>query len=224
MSEEVTERAVSGKEPRMASERFASWAGRWGGIAAMAGGALFIASSVVQASIGTWFGGSPFEGSPVGHAVYHSLDAPAFALLGFGLLGLYLRYGERFALPERAVFFLTLAAMALTALLAVGILLVEGAVLGAFVEALHVLHSVVFPLATASILIGSVLCGASVLRADIPPRAGPLLLVVGPLLLMGVVFFAGTQSSWLFSAPQLLWGAGWVWLGYGLWSKKASSI
>lgn len=141
------------------------------------------------------------------------------------MLGLYLRYGERFALPERAAFFLTLAAMALTALLAVGILLVEGAVLGAFVEALHVLHSVVFPLATASILIGSVLCGASMLRAHIAPRAGgPLLLVVGPLLLVGVVFFAGTQSSWLFSAPQLLWGAGWVWLGYGLWSKKASSI
>lgn len=208
----------------MVSEKFAGWTGRWGGIAAVVGGTLFIVSSVVQASIGTWFGGSPFKGSPIGHAVYHSLDAPAFALLGLGLLGLYLRYAERFALPEKAIFFLTLATMALTSFLALGILLIEGAVLGAFVEALHVLHSVVFPLATGSLLVGSVLCGASVLRADILPRGGPLLLVVGPLLLMGVVFFAGTQSSWLFSAPQLLWGAGWVWLGYGLWSKRASSI
>lgn len=207
----------------MASQKFGGRAGRWGGIAAVVGGTLFIVSSVVQASIGTWFGGSPFEGSPVGHAAYHSLDAAAYALLGLALLGLYLRYAARFALPERAAFFLTLGAMALAAVLAVGILLIEGAVLGSFVEALHFLHSVIFPLATGSLLITSVLCSASVLRAGILPRGGPLLLVVSPLLLTGVAFLAGTESGWLFSAPQLLWGAGWVWLGYDLWSKRATS-
>ncbi len=207
----------------MTSKELGGRAGRWGGIAAVVGGTLFVVSSVVQVSIGTWFGGSPFEGSPVGHAAYHSLDALAYALLGLGLLGLYLRYGERFASPERTVFFLTLAAMALTSFLAVGILLVEGALLGAPVEALRVLHSAVFPLATGSLLIGSVLCGASVLRASILPRGGPLLLVVGPLLLLGVAFFVGTEGGWLFSAPQLLWGAGWVRLGHTLRSKRAYS-
>lgn len=68
-------------------------------------------------------------------------------------------------------------------------------------------------IAMATVLLGMLLLGASIVRAGVLPRAA------GGLLILGILaFFVGNfedASIWVF----LLFGAAWVWLGYALWSR-----
>ncbi len=189
---------------------------RYGGPAAVLGGALFV---VVNAAILLLL--FLFEGAIKGtffasHAFLHIMDTPMYALLALGVLGLYLRQSGRFGWPGKVGFCLTFGGFAVAllggiAIIVVGIGVGEAATLG-------VLDIVTHPLAMLLYTVGSVIFGAATLRAGVLPRGGALLLVVGsPLWFVFVVFlgraFEGAAAL-IYSVPALVFAAGWMWLGH----------
>lgn len=189
----------------------------WSGPAAVLGGALFFVSAVAQWFLDARLGDTRFYHSPLGHALYHSLGVPAYALLAVGLLGLYLRHAGSFKRLGRVGLLSTFALIALAAFLTLGAVLIEGAVLGRFAGALETFHAVVVPLAIGSMVSGSTASGVATFRARLLPRVASLLLIVGPVALVAVVL--GGLAGWLRLPPEAAWSAGWAWLGYQLWSE-----
>ncbi len=187
---------------------------RWSGSAAVLGGALFFVSAVAQWFLDTRFGDSRFYHSPLGHALYHSLGVPAYALLAVGLLGLYLRHARTFKRLGKIGLLLTFGSVALAALLTLSAVLIEGVVLGEFAKALETFHGVVVPLAIGSMVLGSTTSGVATLRARLLPRVASLLLIVGPAALVAMVL--GGFAGWLRLPPEAAWSAGWMWLGRAL--------
>jgi hypothetical protein len=179
---------------------------RWGGLAAVLAGALFIVEAVVV----------PFIGDS--HWGFHALDAPPHALLAVGLVGLYLwqtRQGH-FGWLGTVGFILVVTACVVIALGGLAIVFVDG-VLKAPVGALDAIHPVELLL-----LIGAVLFSLATMRADLLPRGGALLIIVGALGFFGIAF-AGVGPEWLISVAVAVLGAGWAWLGYALWSESGES-
>lgn len=185
---------------------------RWGGLAAMAGGVLFVAlfaaGLLVESKV---LGGAFFES----HWGYHMLNAPVNTLLAVGVLGLYLWQREDFGKLGKAGFYLAFGGFALTALGGLAIIAVELAVAeGATPEWLD---GVTHMLAMLLFVVGSIIFGAATYRAKVLPREGAFLLVVGPLLFMGMLF--GGVEGWPIMLPAVLFGGGWAWLGYTLRSE-----
>ena len=175
----------------------------WGGPAALLAGALFIVQAVAI----------PFIGDS--HWGFHALDFPPHALLAVGVAGLYLwqtRQG-RFGWLGTVGFILVVTACVVIALGGLAIVLVDG-VLKAPVGALDAIHPVELLL-----LIGAVLFSLATMRADLLPRGGALLIIVGALGFFGIAF-AGVGPEWLISVAVVILGAGWAWLGYALWSES----
>jgi hypothetical protein len=179
---------------------------RWGGLAAVLAGALFIVEAVVV----------PFIGDS--HWGLHALDAPPHALLAVGLVGLYLwqtRQG-RFGWLGTVGFILIVTASVVIALGGLAIIFVDG-VLKAPVGVLDTIHPVELLL-----LIGSVLFSMATMRVNVLPSGGALLIIVGALGFFGIAF-AGVGPEWLISVAVAILGAGWAWLGYALWSESGES-
>ena len=179
---------------------------RWGGLAAVLAGALFIVEAVVV----------PFIGDS--HWGFHTLDAPPHTLLAVGLVGLYLwqtRQG-RFGWLGTVGFILVVTACVVIALGGLVIVFVDG-VLKAPVGVLDTIHPVELLL-----LIGSVLFSMATIRANVLPSGGALLIIVGALGFFGIAF-AGVGPEWLISVAVVILGAGWAWLGYALWSESGES-
>jgi hypothetical protein len=179
---------------------------RWGGLAAVLAGALFIVEAVVV----------PFIGDS--HWGFHALDAPPHALLAVGLVGLYLwqtRQG-RFGWLGTVGFILIVTACVVIALGGLAIIFVDG-VLKAPVGVLDTIHPVELLL-----LIGSVLFSMATMRVNVLPSGGALLIIVGALGFFGIAF-AGVGPEWLVSVAVAILGAGWAWLGYALWSESGES-
>jgi hypothetical protein len=179
---------------------------RWGGLAAVLAGALFIVEAVVV----------PFIGDS--HWGFHALDAPPHALLAVGLVGLYLwqtRQG-RFGWLGTVGFILIVTASVVIALGGLAIIFVDG-VLKAPVGVLDTIHPVELLL-----LIGSVLFSMATMRVNVLPSGGALLIIVGALGFFGIAF-AGVGPEWLISVAVAILGAGWAWLGYALWSESGES-
>ncbi len=198
---------------------------RLGGAVAVLGGALFVAVFALTIMIYGLkvVGGAILES----HAFIHMLDAPMYALLAVGVLGLYLRQIDRFGWLGKTGSYLTFGGFALATLGGLGIIVVglsigEEATLG-------VLDAVAHPLSTLIYVVGSVLFGIATFRERILPRWGALLLVIGaPLWFVGPAFFFGAlidgSEDWLLAVPAMvpavLFGGGWAWLGYALWSER----
>ncbi len=179
---------------------------RWGGLAAVLAGALFIVEAVAV----------PFIGDS--HWGFHALDAPPHALLAVGLAGLYLwqtRQG-RFGWLGTVGFILVVTACVVIALGGLAIVFVDG-VLKAPVGVLDAIHPVELLL-----IIGSVLFSMATMRANVLPSGGALLIIVGALGFFGIAF-AGVGPEWLISVAVAILGAGWAWLGYALWSESGES-
>jgi hypothetical protein len=179
---------------------------RWGGLAAMLAGALFIVEAVVV----------PFIGDS--HWGFHALDAPPHLLLAVGLVGLYLwqtRQGQ-FGWLGTVGFILVVTACVVIALGGLAIVFVDG-VLKAPVGVLDSIHPVELLL-----IIGAVLFSMATMRAGLLPRGGALLIIVGALGFFGIAF-AGIAPEWFISVAVVLSGAGWAWLGYALWSETSKS-
>jgi hypothetical protein len=161
------------------------------------------------------------------HAFIHMLDAPMYALLAVGVLGLYLRQIDRFGWLGKTGFYLTFGGFTLATLGGLGIIVV-GLSVGEMAT-LGVLDAVAHPLSTLIYVVGSVLFGIATFRGGILPHWGALLLVIGaPLWFVGPAFFFGAlidgSEDWLLAVPAMvpavLFGGGWAWLGYDLWAKR----
>ena len=177
---------------------------RWGGLAAMLAGALFIVEAVAV----------PFIGDV--HWAFHALDAPAHAFLAVGLVGFYLwqKGQERFGWLGTVGVLLIVTASVLIALGGLAIVIIDG-VLKASEEWLN---DIVHPLELV-VVIGAVLFGMATMQMNVLPSGGALLIIVGALGFFGISF-AGVGPEWLISVAVAVLGTGWAWLGYALLSES----
>lgn len=178
-----------------------SWAlVRWGAPAAFVGGVLFIVSAVLT----NFF--------LVTGAARYLADVPAYAALLLGLGGLYAAQSDRFGLLGEAGFSLAFAGFSVAGLCS---LIITIAAWTSGPERVPGWLGATANLGVLAIICGSVLFGIATLRAKILPGGGASLLIVGPLLLL-VMLFGGVRDVRLFTLPSALFGAGWAWLGYDL--------
>jgi hypothetical protein len=176
---------------------------RWGGPAAVLGGLLV--------TIGSFFSDNSWMGS--------SLGAAGLALLVAAITGiyLYLRRSGRFGLLGTVGFYMSAFAFVVIAINSLGVLL--NAWGARWLETLSAINILV--------ILGMVMFGVAILRAGRLPRGGAWLLIafapaeVGVIVAMAVSGYTLPGLLWL--VPDLLFGLGWAWLGYGLWSESAAS-
>lgn len=186
---------------------------RWCGAAATAGGVFFAAAALAQLLFTLRFGGSRFDQSSAGLALYHSFNVPAYGLISVGLAGFYLRFRSLMGLVERTgylAFFLS-GIGAVTVIPVV--VLFGGLVAGAPAGILESFHAVALPVAIGSLFFGSVLCGLSSLAKEGAPPGASALLIAAPPLIIGMSV-AGL-GPWSLLFPKVLLGVGWAWLGRG---------
>jgi hypothetical protein len=181
---------------------------RWGGLAALLAGALFI----LEAAAGPFI--EDF------HWAFHALDAPAHAFLAIGLVGLYLwQTGQgRFGWLGTAGFILIVVASVVIVLGGLAIVFIDG-VLRANEE---VLNDIIHPLEIL-VMIGAVLFGMATIRMNVLPSGGAWLIIIGALVYLGIKI-VGVGPEWLISVPVAILGAGWAWLGHALWSESGESV
>jgi len=99
-------------------------------------------------------------------------------------------------------FILVVTACVVIALGGLAIVFVDG-VLKAPVGVLDCIHPVELLL-----IIGAVLLNMATMRADLLPRGGALLIIVGALGFFAIAF-AGIAPEWLISVAVVILGAGW---------------
>ena len=191
---------------------------RYGGPAAMMGGAFLLVASAATVLIYFVFAEAAKETFFGRHAFIHMLDVPTFALLATGAVGVFLRQKDRLGLAGKAGFFLTFVGFALSVaggvvIIAVGLAVSEEATLG-------VLDVVTHPLAHLIYAVGSLLFGIATFRAGVLPRPAALLVALGPISLLAVFVGGLGNSAVLPLLPVAAMAMGWIWLGYGLFSEK----
>jgi hypothetical protein len=197
---------------------------RWGGPAAILGGALYVALFGLTVLIYGVFA-EETEGTFLGaHAFIHSLDVPMFALLALGAAGVYARQKGRLGKVGKAGFYITLAGFGLSVLggltiIAVGLAVGDEATLG-------VLDVITHPLAHLLYAVGSLVFGIATYRAGVLPRGGALLAAVGPIWLFALfnLGFGGGQSFLIVFVPVVVTGLGWMWLGYALLPERKGTV
>jgi hypothetical protein len=177
---------------------------RWSGPAAVVGGLL----SILFAFVGeeSW--------------AHVPLDAARYALMVVGIVGiyLYLRQTRGFGRLGTVGFYICVFVFALVAILDLGIIVNEG------VEQTYIALG---PVRGPLLLLGLLLFGAAVLRAGRLPRGGAWLLIAAALTnvvaILAMIISGGTLGGWIFVVPTVVFGMGWAWLGYGLWSEGGTS-
>jgi hypothetical protein len=178
---------------------------RWGGLAAMLAGALFVVEAL-------W---SPFTESHVG---YHLPNFLLNAFLAMGVVGLYLYQSAHLGWLGRVGFYLTVTGATVAALGGLSVVLVEGVFGGTIPEALDgITHTLVL-----LVILGSLLFGIAIFRANVLPQGAALLVGLASLVTVALVLI-GFDSPWLFLVPEALLGVGWAWLGYALWSQRGTA-
>jgi hypothetical protein len=149
------------------------------------------------------------------------LDAARYAFLVVGIVGLYLylRRSRSFGWLGQAGFYLCVFVFALVALLDLGIIVNEG------VEQWYIALG---PLRGPLLLLGLLLFGVATLRVGSLPRGGAWLLIAAAVAnvigILAMIVSGGTIGAWIFIVPTVLFGLGWVWLGYGLWTERGTSL
>jgi hypothetical protein len=177
---------------------------RWGALAAMLGGALSI--------LFAFLGENNWAHVPV--------DAARYALLAVGITGLYLylRQSRRFGRLGTAGFYVCIFVFALIAILDFGIIVNEE------VEQTYIALG---PVRGSLLLLGMLLFSAAELRAERLPHGGAWLLLASALTnvlgILAMIISGGTLGAWVFIVPTVLFGLGWAWLGYGLWSESSAT-
>lgn len=195
---------------------------RWGGLAAMLAGALFVAADLLSLSISPKFPSSESLGSEA-YAMQSVLKLIGAALLLLGLFGLHTRQsgatGPLGTAGFLAAFFGTALAVGsfwATAFFAPAMAVSDpagfdalngppGRLAGAFVVTM------------ATFVLGWMLFGVAAWRARVYPRAATLLLLSGSPLALGTLMVVGFPTGVFFSAAV-------AWLGYTLWSEKSVPV
>jgi hypothetical protein len=148
------------------------------------------------------------------------LDAARYALLVVGVAGLYLylRQSRGFGRLGVVGVYVCVFVFALVAVLDLGIIVNEG------VEQTYIALG---PVRGPLLLLGLLLFGAAVLRAGRLPRGGAWLLIAAALTnvvgILAMIISGGRLGARVFIVPTVLFGLGWVWLGYALWSQRGAS-
>ena len=182
---------------------------RWGGLAAMLGGALLVVSALLIASMPRGCIGDECAARPMRDTgTVGALLMLALLLVVIGMAGLVIR-------ARNAGRF--------------GVLGKTGATVGAVGVALPVIGSLIqgilydgdYPLmpyfvipGVLALVVGFVLLGIAVLRARVLPRWAAVLLVVGSLAMLG---FNDQNAQALMAVP---FGVAWMAVGYVLWSDR----
>lgn len=192
---------------------------RWGGLAAMLVGALFVAADLLSLSISPKFPSSVSLTSEP-YAIQSVLKLVAAVLLLLGLSGLHTRQAEAAGPLGTAGF---LAAFSGTALV-VGSFWATAS----FAPAMAAMDPVAFDagegppgrlagaflVSWAASVLGWMLFGVVVWRARVYPRAAALLLIFGSPLGLGTLMVVGFPTGVFFSAAV-------AWMGYALWTEKS---
>ncbi len=167
---------------------------RWSGIAAMLGGVLWMAWSLLF-RVSLEAAGGPFA---------HGLLLLAALLTLAGLVGLHALQGGNYGRVGRAGFYTAAVALLAQALAAFVLLMGSEALLW-----------LVAPVGSLVLMVGLVLYGAATLHAMVlPPWCGLVLIVVPP-----IAFYLNSK---VFYGSLALFGVLWVALGYVLWSRRAT--
>ena len=182
---------------------------RWGGLAAMPGGALLVVSALLIASMPRGCIGDECAARPMRDTgIVGALLMLALLLVVIGMAGLVIR-------ARNAGRF--------------GVLGKTGAAVGAVGVALPVIGSLIqgilydgdYPLmpyfvipGVLALVVGFVLLGIAVLGARVLPRWAAVLLVVGSLAMLG---FNDQNAQALMAVP---FGVAWMAVGYVLWSDR----
>jgi hypothetical protein len=181
---------------------------RGGGLAALLAGVFFIVEAAVAPFLADF------------HWAFHTIDAPAHALLAVGVVGLYLwqRSQEPFEWLGTVGVILIVTASVLIILGGLVLIYIDG-VLRTEAEGLN---DIVHPLELV-VMIGAVLFGMATMRMNVLPSGGALLIIIGALVYFGIKII-GIGPDWFISVPVAIVGAGWVWLGQALWSESGESV
>jgi hypothetical protein len=182
---------------------------RWGGLAAMLGGLLWIVAAIITASKPRGCIG-PAECDVM--AMRDTSDVAPLLLLALmlsavGLAGMVIRAwnaGRFDRLGQVSV-----------ALCAVGVMLL---VLGMGLNAISEVFWALVPLGGLALVIGLALVGIAALRMEALPRWAAVLLVIGSLGMLG---FNDQNAQVLMAIP---FGIGWVAVGYALWSGRGATL
>jgi hypothetical protein len=186
---------------------------QWSGLAAMLGGALFVVSAVVIASMPRGCIGDECASRPMRETgVAGALLMLALLLVVIGAAGLVIQARDAGRL---------------------GRLGKTGIVLGAVGAALPVIGSVIqgilfdgdYPLmpyfvipGVLALVVGFVLLGLAVLQAKVLPLWAAVLLIAGTLAMLG---FNDQNARALMAIP---FGISWVAVGYVLWSGRGEEV
>ncbi|MDP9425454.1 MAG: hypothetical protein M3P37_05310 [Actinomycetota bacterium] len=195
---------------------------RWGGLAAMLAGALFVAADLLSLSISPKFPSSESLGSEP-YAIQSVLKLAAAALLLLGLFGLHARQAEAAgpvgtmgALAAFCGTALVLGSFWATAFFAPAMAAANPASFDALQGPPGRLAGA-FVVSMATFVLGWMLFGAATWRARVYPRAAALLLVFGSPLALGTLMVVGFPTGVFFSAAV-------AWMGYTLWSEKGAPV
>ncbi len=175
---------------------------RWGGVAAMLGGILWIVSAIITASKPRGCIGLECDVS----AMRDSSDVTPLLLLALlltavGLAGVAIRARNtgRFGRLAKAGVALYIVGFALF-------------VLGMILTAISEVFWVLMLPAGLALLVGLVLTGIAVFRTGVLPRWVAVLLIIGALAMLG---FNDQTAEVLMAIP---FGVAWLAVGYTLWS------
>ncbi|MCA1729866.1 MAG: hypothetical protein LC751_10820 [Actinobacteria bacterium] len=167
---------------------------RWGGLAAIGAGVLFVLYFLLGLATG--------KGDESG--ALDILPLAGYVLEVVGLLGFHALQGRNYGRIGQAGLYTTIASIVLWEFLILASLLGGDVDLGGLV-AVGVLGT----------LVGLVLYGAATLQARVLPRWCGILFI---LLMPGTILFGA------FISGEVLWGGlVWVALGYALWSHSSSA-
>jgi hypothetical protein len=201
---------------------------RWSGLASMLGG-IAIAGFVIEHP---W---DRFVGAEVARTsawrIAHTLHFLGAALMLIGLIGLYVRQRERVGALGLVGFvgaFVGTAMFVGTGMITAFVFPMVAVEAPAALEAEGAMFSppalLAFSLTAVIVTFGYILFGITMLRANVVPRAGVVIFVMGAVMGMipprplGVMPWPGLVLG------GVLYGSGAVWLGHSLWSDVSSAL
>jgi hypothetical protein len=185
---------------------------RWGGLAAILGGALFVVSALVVASMPRGCIGGECTLEPMRDTgVAGALLMLALLLVVMGAAGLVVRVRRAGRLGRLGKTGIVVAAVG-AALPVIG-----GLVQGVLFDGDYPLMPLFVIPGVLALVVGFVLLGLAVLQARVLPRWAAVLLVIGSLAMLG---FNDQNAQALMAIPN---GIAWMTVGYLLWSGKGET-
>ncbi len=169
---------------------------RWGGIAAMAGGVVWVISGILAIV----YQGEHAPGTFADYLVEGTF-AVGLVLTVVGMVGLHALQKESYGRIGRAGFY-TVVVASLGQVLGTVVLLAGSAALA----------WLVFPVGVLAVLVGFVLYGAATLQARVLPRWCGVGLIVGWPVAIALGLYGG----------NIVFGLFWLALGYVLWAWRGT--